>query len=214
MRIAAEVAVDRRDQNPRSLQRVHYQAQLVFDQTRYIGNHPRHVLVGLVVAPSIADERELLLTDPSLAEMMGGGHIGLRELAEPVIALNANRGAVAVKTHATARAGITALDPQKLVCEPGELRYVVEVARQYQMPVMCHAHGSEGCRLAVEAGVASLEHGTFADEPTLESMARRGTWLVPTLSVLHDMAFGGGEYADPQLRERGKRMFDAACNTV
>lgn len=169
---------------------------------------------GLVAAPSIADGRDLLLTDPTLAVLMGARSLRLGEIAEPVVALNASKGARAIKTHATERAGLTTRDPHRLVCEPDELAHVVEVARRFGLPVMCHAHGSEGCHMAAEAGVASIEHGTFAENRTLELMAQRGIWLVPTLSVLHDMASGGGEYTDPALRERGKRMFDAARDTV
>lgn len=169
---------------------------------------------GLVVAPSLTDSRDLLLTDPTLAALMGPSHLTLRDLAEPVVSVNASHGAMAIKTHATERAGLVSAEPDQVVCDLDELAHVVEVARRHGLPVMCHAHGAAGCRLAAEAGVRSIEHGTFADTPTLELMAERGIWLVPTLSVLHDMAFGGGEYTDARLRERGKRMFDAACDTV
>jgi len=46
-----------------------------------------------------------------------------------------------------------------------------------------HAHGAEGIRIAAEAGVASIEHGSFLDEAGAREMARRGTVLVPTLSA-------------------------------
>jgi imidazolonepropionase-like amidohydrolase len=64
-----------------------------------------------------------------------------------------------------------------------ELAAAVEAAAQVGTPVAAHAHALEGIRNAVEAGAASIEHGTFADEAVLRLMAERGTVLVPTLSA-------------------------------
>ena len=46
-----------------------------------------------------------------------------------------------------------------------------------------HAHGAEGIKLAVRAGVASIEHGSFLDEEGARMMAQHGTYLVPTISA-------------------------------
>ena len=64
-----------------------------------------------------------------------------------------------------------------------EMRAVVDEARRHERRVMAHAHGAEGIRIAAEAGVASIEHGSFLDEAGAREMARRGTVLVPTLSA-------------------------------
>jgi imidazolonepropionase-like amidohydrolase len=64
-----------------------------------------------------------------------------------------------------------------------EMRAAVDEARRHERRVMAHAHGAEGIRIAVEAGVASIEHGSFVDEAGARAMARRGTFLVPTLSA-------------------------------
>ncbi len=64
----------------------------------------------------------------------------------------------------------------------GELSAAVRAARdENNKHVAAHAHGREGIQNAIEAGVASIEHGTFADEAVLREMAQRGTFLVPTL---------------------------------
>jgi imidazolonepropionase-like amidohydrolase len=60
-----------------------------------------------------------------------------------------------------------------------EMRAVVDEARRHERRVMAHAHGAEGIRIAAEAGVASIEHGSFLDEAGAREMARRGTVLVP-----------------------------------
>jgi imidazolonepropionase-like amidohydrolase len=64
-----------------------------------------------------------------------------------------------------------------------EMRAVVDEARHHERRVMAHAHGAEGIRIAAEAGVASIEHGSFVDEPAARMMLQKGTYLVPTLSA-------------------------------
>ena len=64
-----------------------------------------------------------------------------------------------------------------------EMKAVVDEARKLDRKVAAHAHGTEGIKLAVQAGVASIEHGSFLDEEGAKMMAQRGTYLVPTLSA-------------------------------
>ncbi len=62
-----------------------------------------------------------------------------------------------------------------------ELRAIVDTANDYGFVVAVHAHGAEGMKRAVLAGVHSIEHGTFMTEEVMELMKERGTWYVPTL---------------------------------
>ena len=62
-----------------------------------------------------------------------------------------------------------------------ELTAIVETARDYGMRVAAHAHGSEGMKRAVLAGVASVEHGTYMNREIMDLMIDRGTYYVPTL---------------------------------
>jgi len=62
-----------------------------------------------------------------------------------------------------------------------ELKALVDEANKLDRKVAAHAHGTEGIKLAVRAGVASIEHGSFLDEEGAKMMAQRGTFLVPTL---------------------------------
>jgi imidazolonepropionase-like amidohydrolase len=64
-----------------------------------------------------------------------------------------------------------------------ELKALVDEANKLDRKVAAHAHGTEGIKLAVRAGVASIEHGSFLDEEGARMMAERGTFLVPTLSA-------------------------------
>ena len=62
-----------------------------------------------------------------------------------------------------------------------ELTTIVETAKDYGMRVAAHAHGSEGMKRAVLAGVASVEHGTYMNREIMDLMIDRGTYYVPTL---------------------------------
>ena len=62
-----------------------------------------------------------------------------------------------------------------------ELNAIVETANDYGMRVAAHAHGTEGMKRAVLAGVASIEHGTYMDREIMQIMKKQGTYFVPTL---------------------------------
>jgi imidazolonepropionase-like amidohydrolase len=64
-----------------------------------------------------------------------------------------------------------------------ELTALVEEAHRQERRVAAHAHGAEGIKIAVRAGVTSIEHGSFLDQEGARMMAQRGTYLVPTLSA-------------------------------
>ena len=65
-----------------------------------------------------------------------------------------------------------------------ELTSIVTTAHSLGLKVAAHAHGGDGVAASVRAGVDSIEHGTYLDEDTAKLMAKRGTWLVPTLGLL------------------------------
>ncbi len=64
-----------------------------------------------------------------------------------------------------------------------ELKAMVDEAHKLERKVAAHAHGTEGIKLAVRAGVSSIEHGSFLDEEGARMMKTQGTFLVPTLSA-------------------------------
>jgi imidazolonepropionase-like amidohydrolase len=63
---------------------------------------------------------------------------------------------------------------------PAELAAIVQEAHAWKRKVAAHAHGDLAARLAVEAGVDSIEHGSFLTDQTFKLMKARGTYLVPT----------------------------------
>ncbi|HSE53370.1 MAG TPA: amidohydrolase family protein, partial [Gemmatimonadales bacterium] len=89
-------------------------------------------------------------------------------------------GAQVIKTCATA--GVLSLEgpvgAQQYSEE--ELKAMVDEAARHGVKVAAHAHGSDGIKAAVRAGVASIEHGSQLDDEAIALMKARGTWLVPT----------------------------------
>ncbi len=64
-----------------------------------------------------------------------------------------------------------------------EMKAIVDEAAKLDRKVAAHAHGIEGIKIAIRAGVASIEHGSFLDEEAAKMMVAKGTVLVPTLSA-------------------------------
>lgn len=87
-----------------------------------------------------------------------------------------------------------------------EMQALVDEAQALDRRVMCHALGGRGLDIAIEAGVNSIEHGSYLDENPrhLERMAERGIFFVPTLLVY--------EYhrksPQPHIRERAAALYE------
>ena len=64
-----------------------------------------------------------------------------------------------------------------------EIRAIVETADDYDMHVAAHAHGAEGMKRAIRAGVRSIEHGTLMNAEVMTLMKQYGTYYIPTISA-------------------------------
>jgi imidazolonepropionase-like amidohydrolase len=119
------------------------------------------------------------LLDPSIADGIANGPEQIRAAVRYQI----KYGADVIKTCATG--GVLsegdAVGATQYSFE--ELKALVEEANKLERKVAAHAHGTEGIKLAVRAGVSSIEHGSFLDEEGARMMKERGTFLVPTLSA-------------------------------
>jgi imidazolonepropionase-like amidohydrolase len=60
------------------------------------------------------------------------------------------------------------------------MRAIVEEAARHGVRVAAHAHGADGIKAAIRAGVATIEHGSEIDDEAIALMKQHGTWLVPT----------------------------------
>ena len=97
-------------------------------------------------------------------------------------------------------------NPKNVHFSPEELLAAVTEAARFGVPVAAHAHAAEGIRMAVEAGVRSIEHGTFIDNATMDLMVKKGTFLVPTLYVGDVLADGNSDYREKEFNIAFKKQ--------
>lgn len=125
-------------------------------------------------------------------------------------------GADVIKTCATAgvlSGGSQGIGASQYSAE--ELEAMVAEARTLGRKVAAHAHGTEGIKRAVRAGVATIEHGSFLDEEGARLMAERGTYLVPTLmagEAVERAAAAGG--LPPFIAEKARAAAAAMRNAI
>lgn len=94
---------------------------------------------------------------------------------------NIKYGSDLIKVCATG--GVLSLgdNPQHSQFTLEEMKAIVADAHRLGRKVAAHAHGAEGIRWAAEAGVDSIEHGSYIDDAGIAAMKEHGTYLVPTL---------------------------------
>jgi imidazolonepropionase-like amidohydrolase len=97
---------------------------------------------------------------------------------------------------------------------PDELAAIVQTAAMMGRQVAAHAHGTDGINAALEAGVATIEHGTFSDARSFELFKEKGAYLVPTMlagATVTDMATNA-DFMPPAIRDKalavGPQMLD------
>lgn len=109
------------------------------------------------------------------------GVINGADQARYAVRLAHKYGATIIKTCATG--GVLSLadavDTPQLTQD--ELNAIVDEAHALKLKAAAHAHGAEGAKRAIRAGIDSIEHGTFLDDEALDMMKQRGTYYVPTL---------------------------------
>ncbi len=66
---------------------------------------------------------------------------------------------------------------------PEELAAIIGTAHEYGLKVAAHAHGTEGMKRAIAAGIDSIEHGTYMTDEIIAMMKEHGTYYVPTISA-------------------------------
>lgn len=126
------------------------------------------------------------------------------------------RGADFIKLMATGARSVLAEDPEPAQMTEAELGAIVDEAHRLGVRVAAHVEGLAGARLAVNAGVDTVEHGlSLHREPALlDAMAQAEIVLVPTLSTFHDLAERfTGDFA-PALVEQAKRQLEEAYATL
>ena len=138
----------------------------------------------------------MIVSGPALS--ITGGHCDINELpfdrhaqndgvADGIPAIlhkvreNVKYGATVIKVCATGGVLSQGDDPRTSQFSLEEMRALVADAHRLGRKVAAHAHGGDGIKFAVEAGVDSIEHGSYIDDEAIAMMKKRGTYLVPTL---------------------------------
>jgi imidazolonepropionase-like amidohydrolase len=105
------------------------------------------------------------------------------EACRQAVRQQVKKGADVIKITATGGVLSLAKDGRRPQFQEDELTAIVRTANDMGVKVAAHAHGDEGVRRAVEAGVASIEHGTFMSDASMALMKQKGTFYVPTLTA-------------------------------
>ena len=128
---------------------------------------------------------------------------------------NIKYGADLIKVCATG--GVLSLgdNPQHSQYTLEEMKAIVADAHRLGRKVAAHAHGAEGIRWAAEAGVDSVEHGSYIDDAGIAAMKEHGTYLVPTL-YLGDWMMENAEqtHMPPPLLAKAHEVIPAARKNI
>ncbi len=100
-------------------------------------------------------------------------------------------GATAIKLFASGGVMTPGVDPRSPSFTEEEMRAGVEEAHKAFRVVAAHAQSATGILNAVRAGVDSIEHGVWLEDEAIGLMLERGTFMVPTLTAPHHIAYGG-----------------------
>ena len=118
-----------------------------------------------------------LTSDPGPAE----GIINSVDDASKAVRFRYKEGADLIKITATGGVLSNAKNSQNPQFTEEEIAQIVYMAKDYGFKVAAHAHGAEGIKRAVRAGVHSIEHGTLMDNEGMKLMREKGTYYVPTI---------------------------------
>ena len=149
---------------------------------------------GLIVGPRIFTSGKTIATtgghgDPSNGKSKADYSPPSPEdgvIDSPVEAIKAVRqrykdGTDGIKITATGGVLSVAKSGENPQFTDSELQAIVQTANDYGLWTAAHAHGKEGMRRAVNAGINSIEHGTYMDQEIMELMKSKGTYYVPTI---------------------------------
>jgi imidazolonepropionase-like amidohydrolase len=148
-------------------------------------------------------------TDPEVGVANGP------DAVRTAIRLDIKYGADVIKTCATG--GVLSLtdDVDTPQLTQAELDALVSEAHALRRKTAAHAHGAEGAKRAIRAGIDSIEHGSFLDDEALEMMKARGTYLVPTLMAIQGLRerLARSAYMPPQVLAKTNAASAALAST-
>ncbi len=141
------------------------------------------------------------------------GIINSADEARQAVRLKIKYGADVIKTCATG--GVLSLndDVQSSQLTQAELDALVDEAHTRGKKAAAHAHGIQGAKRAIQAGIDSIEHGSFLDEEAMDMMKAKGTYYVPTLMAFVGLRENMDRY-DPLQSRKAKMALSSINETV
>jgi imidazolonepropionase-like amidohydrolase len=115
-------------------------------------------------------------------------------------------GAKVIKIHASGGVLSELDDPHLPQFSPEELEAIVDEATRMERLVGAHCHGKRGIMAALEAGIKTIEHGTFFDEEAADAMVETGAMLVPTRFIVDLLIREGDAHGMPEYAKKKIEM--------
>jgi imidazolonepropionase-like amidohydrolase len=147
---------------------------------------------------------QLFGSEPGMADGIAAGGAGFRD----AVRFQVKYGADVIKVCATG--GVLSLsdevDTPQLTQE--EMDALVDEAHRLRKKTAAHAHGAEGAKVAIRAGIDSIDHGSFLDDESIRMMKERGTYLVPTAMAVKYVSAPTRSYP-PEIAAKARAAADA-----
>jgi imidazolonepropionase-like amidohydrolase len=115
-------------------------------------------------------------------------------------------GAKVIKVHASGGVLSELDDPHLPQFSKAELEAIVDEATRMERLVGAHCHGKRGIMAALEAGIKTIEHGTFIDDECADAMVETGAILVPTRFIIDLLIREGDERGMPEYAKKKIEM--------
>ncbi len=192
----------------------------------------RAVTEGVLDGPAIYAAGAILSTTGGHADLHSyplpwiadfGSHYGELRLADGsaecmrAVREQLRRNARVIKVCASGGVLSEIDDPIHQQFTVGELRTIVEVAGLAERVVAAHCHGKPGIMAAVEAGVRTIEHGTYLDDEACDAMRETGAILVPTRTIIEDILANLAavpDYAAAKLTALAERHAESVSRAI
>ncbi len=164
---------------------------------------------GLADRVSPSGHRNLLYADPRLPSGVADGADAVRRTVREMVRAGADVIKFATTGGASSRPGH---GPRDASFEEDEVAAIVSQAASQGRKTMCHAIAGPGLRMAIEAGVGSIEHGCYLSETLdlVQMMADTNTFFVPTLMVYEFHS----TVSPPYVRERALALADSHRKSI
>src|SRR5580700_3813413 len=174
---------------------------------------PRMLVSGpaLSITGGHADNNLLPFEYHATSDGVADGVDGVRHMVRQDI----KYGADLIKICATGGVLSHGDNPQASQYTLEEMKAIVEEAHRLGRRVAAHAHGAQAILWAGNAGVDSIEHGSYIDDAAIAAMKKNGTYLVPTL-YLADWFLANAEqlHVPPEMIAKGREVMPAARKNV